>query len=178
MGDRQWYYARQGQQQGPISFDELRGLTTSRRLAADDLVWTDGMADWQNAGSIAALWPAPPTASTASAAPASPPIRPAPAYQAPGPQPGATLGYQSYRPVGQSYNGLAIAGFVLSLMFPLLGLILSWVALSGMKRTGNLEGKGLATAGMVISSVFVGLACLWLTAVIGIFGCMAGAGAR
>ena len=75
-------------------------------------------------------------------------------------------------PVGPSQQGLAIAGFVLSFTVPILGLIFSWIALSGMKRTHNEEGKGLATAGLVISLVFVGLGCLW---VIGLVSCL-GAG--
>ena len=57
------------------------------------------------------------------------------------------------------YNGSAIAGFVLSLisMTPyagiiigILALVFSGTALSGMGRSGNPQGKGLATAGLII----------------------------
>jgi len=82
--------------------------------------------------------------------------------------------YASALPTGQSYNGMAIAGFVLSLTIPLLGLIFSWIALAGIKRTGNEEGKGLATAGLIISIAILSLACLWI---IGVVTCV-GASAR
>jgi hypothetical protein len=67
---------------------------------------------------------------------------------------------------------MAIAGFVLSLTIPILGLIFSWVALNGMKKYHNEEGKGLATAGLIISLVFVALGCLW---VIGVVSCLGAA---
>jgi hypothetical protein len=71
------------------------------------------------------------------------------------------MAYASAMPTGQSYNGMAIAGFVLSLTIPFLGLIFSWIALAGIKRTGNEEGKGLATAGLIISIAILSLGCLW-----------------
>jgi hypothetical protein len=76
-------------------------------------------------------------------------------------------GYGTHRRAGQSYGGMAVAGFVLSLVFPLLGLIFSWIALSGMARTGNPENKGLAQAGLVISIIFVALSCLWCMLIFG-----------
>lgn len=42
----QWYYARGGQQHGPITSDEIGRLLTSGQLQSDDLVWHDGMAQW------------------------------------------------------------------------------------------------------------------------------------
>lgn len=55
-------------------------------------------------------------------------------------------------------NGLAIAGFVLSMLgcgFP-VGLILSAVALGQFNKNPNQNGKGLAIAGLIVSiaSVF------------------------
>ena len=48
-------------------------------------------------------------------------------------------------------NGMAIAGFVLSFFVPLLGLIFSILGLKKVKETS--AGKGLATAGIIISSI-------------------------
>lgn len=48
-------------------------------------------------------------------------------------------------------NGMAIAGFVLSFFIPLLGLIFSIIGLKRSKETNN--GKGLSTAGIIISCV-------------------------
>jgi hypothetical protein len=48
-------------------------------------------------------------------------------------------------------NGLAIAGFVCSFLIPLIGLILSII---GLKKSKELnDGKGLSTAGIIISSI-------------------------
>jgi hypothetical protein len=82
---------------------------------------------------------------------------------------GGTLGYQSNRRAGPSQQGMAVAGFVLSLVFPLAGLIVSWLALNGMKANRNYEGKGLAQAGLIISIVCVALGFLWLIIVFGFF---------
>lgn len=53
-----------------------------------------------------------------------------------------------------SYNGVCIAGFVLSFFFGLLGLIFSIVGLNSAKRSGQ-KGKELAIAGIVISAVSI-----------------------
>jgi len=163
MQDVGWYYAANGQRQGPVHFDQLRQMTMSGQIAQGDLVWHEGMADWQPAGSIAALFPPPPV----QPAYASPP----PQYQGYAPAP---VGYQTPMTGGKSYQGMALAGFVLSLLviFPctILGLIFSLVALNGMKSTPNQEGKGLAIAGTVISTIFLSLACLYF---LGVASCMA-----
>jgi hypothetical protein len=52
----QWYYARGGQRQGPIERSALEMLARTGELAPDDLVWTDGMADWAAARTIEGLF--------------------------------------------------------------------------------------------------------------------------
>lgn len=67
-----WYYIRQGERSGPVGFSELKAK--AREAALDpqlDMVWTDGMAEWQPAGGIEGLFEEP--------APAEPPEAPAPA---------------------------------------------------------------------------------------------------
>ncbi len=66
--------------------------------------------------------------------------------------------------VVKTTNGFAVAGFVISLVsllccggFSWLGLIFSIVGLVNSKNMNN-EGKGLAIAGIVISSIFLILA--------------------
>ena len=48
-------------------------------------------------------------------------------------------------------NGMATAGFILSFFVPLLGLIFSILGLKKVKETNT--GKGLSTAGIIISSI-------------------------
>jgi hypothetical protein len=76
-----WYYSPDdGQQVGPLSFEQIRDLALAGRLSPADLVWADGMPDWIPAERVIALFqppqppplPAPPPAAT-TAAPAPPP---------------------------------------------------------------------------------------------------------
>lgn len=42
-----WYYALNGQQQGPVSEQDIVRLVASGTLAASTLIWRDGLPDWQ-----------------------------------------------------------------------------------------------------------------------------------
>lgn len=59
-------------------------------------------------------------------------------------------------------NTLAIVGFVLSFFTALIGLIISAIALHRAKTEYNGDGKGLATAGVVIGSLEVAGILLWI----------------
>ena len=82
---------------------------------------------------------------------------------------------QSNNTQAKQSNGLAIAGFVVSLVsmilccgsFSWLGLIFSIIGLSESKKK-NGAGKGLAIAGIVISSISLALLIIfWITGVVG-----------
>ncbi|MFD6548790.1 DUF4190 domain-containing protein [Streptomyces sp. NPDC058398] len=109
--------------------------------------------------------------------PGTPPYPHAPLPQEPFPQGPYQQGpYQQgpyagpYQPWGQGYspynrpvpfNGLAIAALVLGVLcfLPAVGLVLGIVALVQIKKRGE-RGKGMAVAGMVLSSVGVVLLAL------------------
>src|ERR1700730_14752627 len=55
MADRSWFFASQGQQQGPVSEAQLRDLIATGKVTRETLVWTEGMANWQKAGDIPGL---------------------------------------------------------------------------------------------------------------------------
>jgi GYF domain 2 len=55
MANRSWFYAFQGQQQGPYPEAQLRDLITRGIVRPDTLVWSDGMAGWQKAAEIPEL---------------------------------------------------------------------------------------------------------------------------
>ena len=57
MAARSWFYASEGQQQGPYPEIQLRELIGRGTITADTLVWTEGMANWQRAGEIPGLAP-------------------------------------------------------------------------------------------------------------------------
>ncbi|CCD96996.1 conserved membrane hypothetical protein [Bradyrhizobium sp. ORS 375] len=65
MSNRSWYYAAQGQQQGPVSEDELRDLIARGVVTAETLLWSDGMAGWEKAGRIPGLMSGMPSISPA-----------------------------------------------------------------------------------------------------------------
>ena len=60
MSNRSWFYAANGQQQGPFVEDQLRDLIARGAVRADTLVWSEGMAGWQKAGEIPGLMSMPP----------------------------------------------------------------------------------------------------------------------
>jgi hypothetical protein len=57
MAARSWFYASNGQQQGPYPEIQLRELIARGTITADTLVWTEGMANWQRAAEIPGLAP-------------------------------------------------------------------------------------------------------------------------
>jgi predicted RNA-binding Zn-ribbon protein involved in translation (DUF1610 family) len=75
---------------------------------------------------------------------------------------------------GQSYNGMAVTSMVTGIVaYPglcvyawpgiilsIIAIIFGGIALSGMRRSGNDEGKGMAIAGLVLGLVVIALAIL------------------
>ena len=54
-GSRPFYVARDGRQIGPFPIAELRRQIQAGELTRSTLVWTEGMAEWESAGSVADL---------------------------------------------------------------------------------------------------------------------------
>lgn len=79
--DRLWFYARKGSsQQGPVAESEIQALIRRGEILREDLVWSEGMAEWQRADAQAGWFPA-------SADAVSPAVTAAPA---PAPAPATT----------------------------------------------------------------------------------------
>jgi hypothetical protein len=75
---KEWYYAKGGSQNGPVTFDQITELARSGSLdPVRDLVWNSTMKDWTPAGQVEGLFTAPP------ASPAPPAPDPANPYAAP-----------------------------------------------------------------------------------------------
>ena len=55
MADPSWFFASQGEQQGPYTEIQLAEFITKGAVTEDTLVWTEGMADWQRAGDVPGL---------------------------------------------------------------------------------------------------------------------------
>jgi len=50
-----WYYAADNEQKGPINESELKANLAANKLAADTLVWKDGMDNWTPANQVPAF---------------------------------------------------------------------------------------------------------------------------
>jgi hypothetical protein len=68
-------------------------------------------------------------------------------------QPGQP-GYPVAPPAPQRTSGLAITGFILAFLLPLIGFILSLIAVF-QTGAGKAKGRGLAIAGIIISVVIM-----------------------
>jgi len=99
MSNRSWFYASNGQQQGPFPEAQLRDLITRGTVRADTLVWSEGMSGWQRAGEIPGLIPGG----------SGPPLAPQPG--------GVPMGG------GGSYGGGGYSGGPLSINFGILEFV-------------------------------------------------------
>jgi len=55
MAERSWFFASNGQQQGPYGEARFRDFIARGGITPDTLVWTEGMSGWQKAGAIPGL---------------------------------------------------------------------------------------------------------------------------
>ncbi|GAA4147887.1 DUF4190 domain-containing protein [Leifsonia shinshuensis] len=68
--------------------------------------------------------------------------------------------YGAYQPPAQpGYNTMSIVAFILAFFVSIVGIILGFVALSQIKRTGE-QGRGLALAAVIIGFVEVAIGIL------------------
>jgi len=49
---QEWYYTRNGQQQGPVNLETLRNMAQDGSLRPDDMVWNSSMTDWVPSGEV------------------------------------------------------------------------------------------------------------------------------
>lgn len=47
-----WFYAKNGQQNGPVEKEKLEELFRSGQISSGDLVWNDSMTDWAPIGTL------------------------------------------------------------------------------------------------------------------------------
>ena len=149
-----FHVGKNGQTSGPFSMDQLMEMARTGALSPDDLVWGQGMADWQRADSlpeVQAAFPAGPPGSP------PPPSAVAPGYSQPPPSPAGVAGL----PSGPATNTFAIVGLVCGIIsvllacccyglpFNILGIVFSAVALNQIKESqGRQAGRGMALGGL------------------------------
>lgn len=52
----EWYYTTQGQQQGPVSQEQLHQYAANHQIQPSDMVWTQGYSQWVAAGTVPGLF--------------------------------------------------------------------------------------------------------------------------
>lgn len=50
-----WHFIQQGEQQGPVTEEQIKGLIAAGNLNADNLAWCERMVEWKPIGEIPAL---------------------------------------------------------------------------------------------------------------------------
>lgn len=158
-----WYYAKDGQQLGPVADEELRRMIRDGSLRQEDLVWRDGMPSWQPAGEVPDLGflppapypPPPPEGPVTQAGPANPYAPP----RAPAPY-GAPLPYQTPGADIPDYLPWSIAATLLCCMPCGIAAIIYSTKANTAKAKGDLEEARQAASRAkmwLIVSVVVGL---------------------
>jgi uncharacterized protein DUF4339 len=157
MSERSWFFASDGQQRGPVPEAQLRELIAGGTIAADVLVWSQGMADWQRAADVPGLVPdtlASPTLDGDTT------VRAAAGGDASGSAPGkmqeleigaGMLARIYWLFVWRSFLGSIVIGFV-------IGFILGFVigAFGGTKEQITIMGAGIG----IVTGLVWSLVCL------------------
>lgn len=138
----QWFYEKNGKQQGPVTLEQLQGYASSGEITAANLVWNETLPAWTAAGQIADLtnsFPSstsPSIASTATGEASNPYAAPQSNWMAPAPTDGNSLeGLSEIIPGSEPLDGPAC-----------------------IKRGWDLM---LRNAGIVALAMIVSLACTW-----------------
>jgi len=53
-----YYLGKNGQQTGPFTLEQLRGMAAGGLIAPTDLLWTEGMSGWQPANTVPGIFAA------------------------------------------------------------------------------------------------------------------------
>jgi hypothetical protein len=105
-----WYYAKSGQQHGPVSESELRRLAEAGQLRQRDLVWKEGMEQWLEAENVPELFAGSPPAQDLPPQPSPQPHLPQPlAYATPPAY--AVAGYGSAPPPNYLAQAIIVTMF-------------------------------------------------------------------
>ncbi len=158
------HVARDGQEFGQFSPDEVRAGLTSGKFLPTDFAWSEGMAEWVALASFPGLPPAPPPTRAAE-----PPILPpASVARAAVSAPTSATAMQP-----ATTSGLAVTSLILGILslgiIPILAaipaIICGHVSRSRIKQSGGaLRGEGMALAGLITG--YMGLALLPILAAI------------
>jgi prepilin-type processing-associated H-X9-DG protein len=168
-----WFYAKNGEKQGPVNSAGLKQLAASGQLLPDDLIWREGMTEWAKASKVKGLF----AATASSPAAPVPPDSPAPstsddpydvsppALTDIAPQQPVALPYATptptFMPQSTERSGMALASLICGIIFciPVCSLLAIIFGIIGIQQTGpgRRSGRGMAIAGLVLGCVGIPL---------------------
>jgi hypothetical protein len=151
----QIHIARDGKQLGPFSLEEINRQIAAGTLSLSDNAWYEGAAGWAPLSTVPGVTTSTASSSSASIPPPTTPSLPTAPPAASGPVVPQTV------VVAAPTEPLAVWSLVLSLVAllgfccggPVLGIaavICGHLGLSKINANPNLQGRGLALAGLII----------------------------
>jgi hypothetical protein len=149
----QWFYCKETEQFGPVPDDTIQAMISSGELKPSNIVWREGMTDWQPIEDVSELSIYIPWSSQTSAAP------PAPAGS------GVRRRQSPHR--GATVLVLGILGILVCFILGIIAWSMGSGDLKAMDR-GRMDpsGRGLTQAGMVLGIIStlltLGVFLLWL----------------
>gem|GEM_PF-1829738 len=163
----QWYVSIDGQQMGPYEEGVFRSYLQSGRIQAHHPVWTEGMSSWEPVSSVS-IWKGVITAASSSEVPrelGSPSASPRKTETSTTPQTLATRSQPTQPHATPSTHKGAMVSLVLGLLSFVFGgpltavpaIVMGHKARKEMTLHPHLQGKGLATAGLVLGYLQVAL---------------------
>jgi len=177
-----WYYEQAGSSVGPVGEAELLAKLSSAELPPNTLVWREGLADWREAHvafpafaqeqtSVPPRQPPAPVVATGSTAPK--PAGPLNPYQTPTSQP------EVYNNQLLQTSTLAVTSLVLGMLSLFLSILCLFGVVSAVPavicghlaikevNNGQVQGKGLALAGLICGYLGLSICMLQLAALLG-----------
>ncbi|MCH8473703.1 MAG: RDD family protein [Opitutales bacterium] len=153
MSEKEWYFAPNNQQQGPVSESELRGMLQSNHLSGETLVWTAGLPDWQPARQVSEFASLFQEATLRPTAEDPPVITHAPGMAQPSSEDFETNpSFAGYAGFWKRVVAAIIDGFVLAPIGLIAGAFLGFAA----------AGSGASHEGVELLSNMVGVLIGWL----------------
>lgn len=164
----QWYYGKNGEQQGPVDIETIRSMLASGQLAQSDLVWKEGMANWTAINQVTEFASQTPNQNFNQGGQGG--------YQQGGYQQGGFQGASHYQPTpgDPTKNGMAITSMILGIVsvlggcfcFGILGYGCGIAAIILSRPGAQSQQPGMAKAGLICG--IIGIVFGLISLVIGV----------
>ena len=148
----QIFIARDGQQTGPFSLEQVQQMLTAGGASGEDLAWYEGAPEWMPLSQVPGV--------TGNAPPPTPKLQPI---------------QGTPRPTETRTSGAAVASMILGILgfiiLPIVGaiaaIITGHIGLGTIKKgAGTVKGRGMAIAGLIMGYLQIVLVALAIVAAV------------